>query len=375
MRTDRLKRPGRISVEVHGGRADLFLSEAAARGITVRNVRREGEVLRFSARKSDMPALRPLRRKHRVRLRLAGEADRGSLFLSARSLAGLALFLIPPLLLSVFIWTVGVEGGVPEREERIGAWLGKQGVAAPMRIASVPDEGAVRNALMTADPGLAWVRMERRGSRLIIHAVEAPAAGLDADKKEAPAHLAASRRAVVTRFELTSGVRHVLPNTTVEKGDILASGIVTQGEKSVLTGAAGKVYGDFFVEMNFTMPSTVRYSLSSGREYKVSRAGGGKTAAGGAWREVKLPGVLGSVLSIDETVKTRQLSVKLDEQNGEELVPGLLREKLRQSLTPGAKVKDEKILRVHYDNDKVEGTILFLINENIAVRKLVAQGD
>ncbi|SIT82344.1 sporulation protein YqfD [Edaphobacillus lindanitolerans] len=375
MRTDVLRRPGRILVEVRGDHADAFLSDAAARGIGVRNVRREEEVLLFSARKADMPALRKLRRRHRVRLRLFGESGHMERFLSWQSLSGFVLFLLPPLILSMFIWTVDVAGGVPEREERISEWLGKQGMTAPMRMGQVPDEGKIRNALMSADPGLAWVRVELRGGRLTVHAIEAPKAGTGSGQKEAPAHLAASRRAVVTRFELTSGVRNVLPNTTVEKGDILASGIVTQGDKSVMTGAEGKVYGDYFQEMHFSIPARVRYSQLNGREFKIALGESREKSADGNWRQLRLPRPLSGMLSIGETSAVRQRSFQLEEENGEELILGILREKLRRSLTPGAKVKDEKILRVDYDNDKVEGTILFLINENIAVRKQVAQGD
>ena len=32
-------------------------------------------------------------------------------------------------------------------------------------------------------------------------------------------------------------------------------------------------------------------------------------------------------------------------------------------------IKDEKVLHVTFDNDKVNGTILFLVNDNIAVKR------
>ncbi|WP_082194275.1 sporulation protein YqfD [Bhargavaea cecembensis] len=375
MRTERLKHPGRVWVEIRGSGSDAFLSKAAAKGLSIRNVRREGEVLCFSARRADMPVLRQIRRSCGVRLRLRAEPGQADLLMSPRKLAGLLLFLGMPVLLSMFIWTVDVAGGTPEREERIGAWLLKQGVTVPLRISSVPDEGRVRNALMASDPGLAWVRVERKGGRLTVHAVEAPEIADDAASKEKPAHLAASRRAVVTRFELTSGIRNVLPNTTVEKGDILASGIVTQGEKSVVTGAKGKVFGDYILEMNFKMPATVGYSILSGRAYKITAPGKRGGAKGEEWRELRLPQPLSDFMSVRELSSSRKFSRQLSEQDDEELILGILREKLRLSLTPGAAVKDEKILRVHYDNDKVEGTVLFLINENIAVRKQISQGD
>ena len=38
-------------------------------------------------------------------------------------------------------------------------------------------------------------------------------------------------------------------------------------------------------------------------------------------------------------------------------------------------IKDDKILHVTFDNDKVNGTILFLVNDNIAIKRPISQGD
>ncbi len=36
-------------------------------------------------------------------------------------------------------------------------------------------------------------------------------------------------------------------------------------------------------------------------------------------------------------------------------------------------VKDSKVLHVSFDNDKVNGTILFLINDNIAMKRQISK--
>ena len=38
-----------------------------------------------------------------------------------------------------------------------------------------------------------------------------------------------------------------------------------------------------------------------------------------------------------------------------------------------AMVKDSKVLHVSFDNDKVNGTILFLINDNIAMKRQISK--
>lgn len=362
-----------VRLAVTGSRTDAFFSACAASGIRMRDVVRDGERLRFSVRRKDMPALRKLRRTYRVRIALQAGRYGVILDLTPVRIIAVLLFLFAPLACSGMIWSVGVEGGKPERQERISAYLEKNGIRPFIPIGSVPDESEIRNDLMVADPGLSWVRVSRQGGRLTIHPIEAPETGESAEEKLPPAHLAASKRAVITRFELSSGVRNVLPNTTVEKGDIVASGIVTQREDSHVTGAVGKVYGNYYVETRFEMPAVIRYSAPGERAYRLSV--GSDAAGGDSWREIPLPSFLAPFLSVSESRDGSAREVKITEENGERIILSVLKEKLLGTLDPDATVKDEKVLRVHYDNDKVKGTVLFLINENIAVRKQIPQGD
>ena len=59
----------------------------------------------------------------------------------------------------------------------------------------------------------------------------------------------------------------------------------------------------------------------------------------------------------------------------ETVIIPLLKNKLLSESLSKAIIKDEKILHVTFDNDKVNGTILFLINDNIAVKRPISQGD
>ena len=56
------------------------------------------------------------------------------------------------------------------------------------------------------------------------------------------------------------------------------------------------------------------------------------------------------------------------------LVP-LLKQKLVSEREATMIIKDDKILHVTFDNDKVSGTILFLVNDNIAIKRPISQGD
>src|SRR5690606_9202059 len=102
---------------------------------------------------------------------------------------------------------------------------------------------------------------------------------------------------------------------------------------------------------------------------------GGKSANADVWREIPMPSFIRPFLTLSESRSGMAREIRLTEENGEPIILSVLKEKMLSTLDPDATVKDEKVLRVHYDNDKVKGTILFLINENIAVRKHISQGD
>ena len=48
---------------------------------------------------------------------------------------------------------------------------------------------------------------------------------------------------------------------TVKKGDLLATGILEQGDKSVIVGAEGAVFADYWIEYTFSIPKTIQYKV------------------------------------------------------------------------------------------------------------------
>ena len=75
--------------------------------------------------------------------------------------------------------------------------------------------------------------------------------------------------------------------------------------------------------------------------------------------------------------ETEEATAQLEIVEGMEdtvIIP-LLELKLLAELGADAIIKEDKILHVTFDNDKVNGTILFLINDNIAVKRPISQGD
>ena len=76
--------------------------------------------------------------------------------------------------------------------------------------------------------------------------------------------------------------------------------------------------------------------------------------------------------------KVREDSIdqfELQEGMEEEVIIPLLKYKILTETQSDLIIKDENILHLTFDNDTVEGTILFLMNENIAIKRPLPQGD
>ena len=128
------------------------------------------------------------------------------------------------------------------------------------------------------------------------------------------------------------------------------------------------MYADYWIEYKFSIPKTIRYRVQG--EEKV------EFVFNPPWQEGKL--MTKEIMNMVETKRTMsEATAQLEIVEGmeETVIIPLLKMKLLAELGADAIIKDDKVLHVTFDNDKVNGTILFLINDNIAVKRPISQGD
>ncbi|REB09986.1 hypothetical protein DVB69_04050 [Sporosarcina sp. BI001-red] len=277
------------------------------------------------------------------------------------------LLCIIPFLAALFLWQVNVDSEHPEIAERIEQKL-EQSAVVPMKLLrQLPDEGTIRSLIMTDEPDLSWVRFEKKGATLTVIPMMSPNTTSNVEKTGKPGELAARTGGVITGFQLKSGERVARLNQTVKKGDLLATGVLEQGDKVSVVGAEGAVFADYWLEYKFTLPKTIQY-----------RAAGEKNVVLEwhlPWLKQTSPDrpfwkIVEWKEEVDDTVKT----ITLEEGTEKKILVPLLKHKLLSETSFEKDIKDENILQVTFDSDKVTGTILFLINENIAVKRPLSQG-
>lgn len=358
----------RYIIEVTGPKnIPRFLSKLKSAGAKITALHIERDKAFFKTDKKGIRQIRKYRRRYglKVSVRLAvNDYGLDTLFKSSRYLIVFSI----PFICSFFLWSVKVESDMPEVVERIEEKLQEDSIVPFRLLMSIPDEGEMRRRLMQDDPTLSWVRFKRVGTSLTVIPMLSPSLNNEIQSEGTPSDLVARTGGVVTRFALTKGERVAHMYMTVKKGDVLASGTLEQGENTVTIGAEGAVFADYWMEYKFNIPKTIHYKVQG--EEKV------EFVFHPPWQQEKL--FSKEVLNMIETKRTiyeADARLEIGEGMEETVIIPLLKRKLLAELGAGAIIKEDKILHVTFDNDKVNGTILFLINDNIAVKRPISQGD
>jgi len=354
----------RYAVKISGdGNLSGFLTKLVTIGTKITSLSVVDGVARFRTDRNGLRAIRRNRRHYRLKVAISiADLESGSigLFTSSRFLIACLI----PFVASFFLWTVDVESDMPEVVDRIEKKLEKSSITLLRPLALIPDEGEIRRELMLDDPALSWVRFRRVGTSLTIIPMLSPPTTNIIEAKEPSSNLVARTGGVITRFELEKGERVGHVHQTVKKGDVLATGILEQGGKTTVVGAEGAVYADYWIEYTFTLPKIINFQLQGEEIVNYSFNLPWKQQGKEVWS-------LGSFIETERYMKETAGHFELVEGMEETVIIPLLKNKLMSESFSKAIIKDEKVLHVTFDNDKVKGTILFLINDNIAVKRLI----
>ncbi|MFF2754273.1 sporulation protein YqfD [Psychrobacillus sp. NPDC058041] len=326
----------------------------------------------FSIRKKDLAIFRKVRRSLRLTVRLDEKKKKGIIATHSFSIFGIALFLIIPVILAQFIWSIQIETDSPESDILIAEELKVMNIKEKMRTSTLPSEQEIRQKILLKHKEYSWVHFTKSGSKFIVSPMLAPIQSEREIKNSPPTHLIAKRSGVITDFELVKGVRAVEKNVSVNKGDILVNGFVTQGDKRIITSAEGKVFANYWLELEFEIPQKVSFMKPNERKLVIQKKGNKKHDY---WKEISLPSPLQKYLEVGYVRNLEEERFLLNEQSMEKLIRPLLYQKIFNELPTGTQILEDKILQVTIQNDKVKGKVLFLINENIAIPQVIPQGD
>ncbi|MFJ8236905.1 sporulation protein YqfD [Ureibacillus sp. NPDC094379] len=368
-------RPVEIRVSKEN-RVHDFIQLLHAKKVKIKNLKHLEKEVRFEIARKDVKIVRNVRSKFHLKVKIRYLQKSRIFQPDAWTAIGLLLLISIPIISSQFIWDVNVQADTPEMRVAVEKLIDeKLSLDSPILKKTIESDFEIRQSIMEDMRQLSWVHIFKKGSSMTIVPQLAPITNVKDQKSERLHHLVAAKSGVITHFEISSGERRVFPNTTVYEGDTLVSGVITVGDKSVAIGASGEVYADYWLETEFTIPKKVEFVSTSERQWEIDFKISDEKEQGQSFQKVNLPKWLSNYIEIKKTQKFNTVTEEITEKDMESFILPLLHEKILKSLPPKTIIKKENILHVTFDDDKVKGKVLFLVNENIAKEYPIDQGD
>lgn len=227
---------GYVLITVSGNSIEKFINFTTQRGIYLWDIKFVSpELIYAKVPLSSFTFLRHVARQTDCRVRIKKKRGIPFLWWRARKrkvlLGGALFFFVVLYTLSSFIWIVDVSSYedlqyVTEEEvKRQAAFAGLR----PFVLKSTVNLDEIEKQVSQAIPEIAWVGIEIKGTRAKIEIVEKVLL-TEEQQDQKPAHVIAQKDAVIKEILVLTGQAKVREGDTVQKGQVLISGIVTPPE-------------------------------------------------------------------------------------------------------------------------------------------------
>jgi len=261
---------GRVRVRVESGFPERVINLCAARQIAFWDLVWESPVsFTFVMTRSDFLRLKKAAPQLNAAFHVAREE--GVPFFLRRFrrryvlLAGLALSAVLFAFGSFFIWDFEIEGNVTLREEEILRALEKFDVDIGTFGYGIQSE-QLRNDMLLELPQLSYIAVNVRGCRAHVQVRERVLPPELISKRQS-GNTVAARDGLITAVEPYDGKKAVLPGTTVQRGQLLITGVTEDAQAGTrFLRGMGKVYARTWYTLRCRVPLTVEEKVFTGRE-------------------------------------------------------------------------------------------------------------
>ncbi len=284
---------GYVRFEVTGEFPERLLNQLSMNGVSVWGIARKGKNITACISIKDYFKIRQYRGKNRVRTRIL--TRHGLPFFASKYrlrvgfFAGLVLYFSVLFFMQSFVWNVRVVGNESIKTEEIIATCRELGLYEGADISKL-DVEQIRTRLALQLDGIAWASVNIEGVRATVNISESKGGKTP---ETPPCNLKASVDGIITKIEVTAGTIAVKVGQTVQKGQLLVSGITEFKDGTYQFGVSeGKVFAETVHETEIFVPFEETQSV---------RVGTPKTRKALSFFGIKIPLYLGSVKGDYET--------------------------------------------------------------------------
>lgn len=219
---------GKISFEVKDGFSDLFLSHCRKSGIVLNNLKISDNVISASVTRYSIENVFKAAEESGNTVKIIKRYGLPDVFIRYRKRLGIPLgllvFAVILGFLGSFVWSVDISGTEKIPLENIERVLFETGI----RKGALCENLQCRDAefvLYNTFPEISWVNVLPVGSRVFVTVKERT--DISADDSTVYSNIIAAKSGEIVRADIFVGEGFFYPGSAVEKGDMLASGVIT----------------------------------------------------------------------------------------------------------------------------------------------------
>lgn len=260
-----------FTLEVTGENPERFLNAAAAKGIYICAVEPIDGGLRlrlsrraYAAMKDELPRGMEMKKiKEHGAAKFLRRLKKRFLLLS-----GGVLVLALTALFSQFVWMVEISGGDEGLQKEVAAFLEENNIRSGTAKRSIDQNRIKREAILSIDD-LMWLWVDIKGTTAYVKI--APRNMPPEIEPKESANVVAAESGVIEKITTLRGTPAVSAGETVEKGDLLISGVIESErlDEPMLRHAQGVVQALVWREKNVLIPKKTEERSYTGNERKI----------------------------------------------------------------------------------------------------------
>lgn len=219
---------GYVIIKAVGFYAQRFINLAACRGIKIWNVKNEDMIFTVTFSYGDLEKIEICASEAGCRIKIVKIAGLPVVLERYRKrtsfIAGAVFFIAFICFMSMFVWSIRVEGNLKIPSEKILAYVNKSGLR-PGTLKSTPDLGGISNRLILDFNDIAWATIRLDGTKAIVSVSEGTKSNIE-PKDEQPCNIVAKCNGVIESITVVKGTAQVRAGDVVQKGQVLVKGSV-----------------------------------------------------------------------------------------------------------------------------------------------------
>ena len=260
---------GYLYVRINAKNPEKLLNLCAAKGIGIWRVSVKNNLIYFKIGIASFKKLRVFKRKIPCKIHITKKV--GLPFFIAKNkkrygmVCGFTLFIAIIYFMSGCVWNICISGNKNIKSSEILSSLNKIGIYEGAFIKNIDSEEK-RNELLLTQKGLSWAAINIEGSKVTVDVSETK---ITEENQKNPSDFISSADGIIKKIEVKNGTTKVKVGDTVQKGQLLVSGIKEYDDGSVsFVRSRGNIYAEVNYSFETVQPINVTEFIKTGEEQK-----------------------------------------------------------------------------------------------------------